>query len=217
MRRRRRRPAWLRGLAALLLAALLAWLGGFAWFLHAAQRPLLPPPAADGIVVLTGGADRVETALRLLAEGRAPRLLISGVGGPAEFGELARRAGVDPALAPRVSMGRRAISTRGNAIETRAWVRRHAIARLIVVTAGYHMPRALVELGRALPGVALIPAPVLPAALRGWREFTALRFLAVEYSKFLAAEIGLSGLGGLAPDLRPAAGPAGGREAHPQQ
>jgi hypothetical protein len=40
-----------------------------------------PPadPRAEGIVVLTGGTARIDGALQLLAEGRANRLLISGV------------------------------------------------------------------------------------------------------------------------------------------
>ena len=137
----RGRRAWL---AVLLLP--LAWLAGFAWFLTAATWRQLPPAHADGIVALTGGADRVEAALRLLAEGRARLLLISGVGRAAGFAELARRAGVPRRLAPRVTLGRSALSTRGNATETAAWARGNHIRSLIVVTAAYHMPRALAEL-----------------------------------------------------------------------
>jgi uncharacterized SAM-binding protein YcdF (DUF218 family) len=174
---------------ALAAAALLAlfWGAGFAWFLRMAgeQSPL--PTRADGIVALTGGAGRVEMALRLLAEGRARVALISGVGGAAEFAALARRAGVDPALGARVTLGRAAQSTRGNAAETAAWAGANDIRTLIVVTAFYHMPRALAELSRALPAVRLYPAPVMPG--------TSWRLLAGEYTKWLAAELGLSALG----------------------
>jgi uncharacterized SAM-binding protein YcdF (DUF218 family) len=183
---------------ALALALVLAvlWAAGFAWFVYAAGLSAPPPPLADGIVALTGGADRIETALRLLAEGRAQRLLVSGVGPTAEFGELARRAGVDPALRDRVTLGRAAVTTRGNASETAEWVRDNTIRTLIVVTATYHMPRALAELSRAVPEVTLYPVPVLPPALRGNHDAATLRLLAGEYSKWLAAEIGLSGLVG---------------------
>lgn len=165
-------------------ALALLWLAGFAWFLRAAEQPAELPPRADGIVALTGGAGRVEAALRLLAEGRARVALVSGVGGAAEFAALARRADVDPDLGARVTLGRAAQSTRGNAVETAAWVRANGLRSLIVVTAGYHMPRALAELARTLPDVALYPAPVAAAA--SWR------LLAGEYSKWLAAELGLS-------------------------
>jgi uncharacterized SAM-binding protein YcdF (DUF218 family) len=182
--------------AVLLVMLVLAsgWAAGFAWFLHIAVEATAPPPPADGIVVLTGGAERVETALRLLAEGRARLLLVSGVGGAAEFNELAHRAGVAPSLAPRVTLGRAAASTRGNAAETADWARAHGLHSLIVVTAGYHMPRALTELGRALPEVALYPVAVLPPALRGERDAATLRLLAGEYTKWLATEAGLSAL-----------------------
>jgi uncharacterized SAM-binding protein YcdF (DUF218 family) len=184
------RPVRLAALVALILA--LGWVAGFAWFVHVAIRSPEPPPRADGIVALTGGADRVETALHLLAAGRAGLLLVSGVGGAAEFAELAHRAGVNQALAARVTLGRAAASTRGNAVETAEWAHANRIHSLIVVTAGYHMPRALAELSRTLPDVALHPVPVLPPALRDGHEMSALRLLAGEYTKWLATEAGLS-------------------------
>ena len=181
--------------AAILLGVLaLAWGAGFVWFLHVAWISTEPPAVADGIVALTGGAERVETALKLLAEGRAQVLLISGVGGTADFAALAHRAGVDPALRARVTLGRTAATTRGNAIETADWAHANGLKSLIVVTAGYHMPRALAEMSRAMPGLALHPAPVLPPAMRQ-PDLTALRLLAGEYSKWLATMAGLSALG----------------------
>jgi len=174
----------LRGALAAVAACGLLWGGGFAWFLHVAGRRPALPPQADGIVALTGGAGRVETALQLLAEGRARIALISGVGGEAAFAALARRAGVVPGFDARVTLGREAQSTRGNAAETAAWVRANAVRSLIVVTAWYHMPRALGELAQALPHVALYPAPV--AAEAPWR------LVAGEYAKCLMTDLGLS-------------------------
>lgn len=195
------------------MAALLAvpsllvicWLGGFAWFLQVARPPSITAPSrADGIVALTGGADRVETALHLLAEGRARVLLVSGVGGPIEFAELARRAGIDAALGARVTLGRAAISTHGNAMETAEWARANGVGSLLVVTAAYHMPRALAELARMLPDVPLYPVPVVPS---GTRAAPPLRVLAGEYTKYLVAASGLSGLAPSRADaLRRAAG-----------
>jgi uncharacterized SAM-binding protein YcdF (DUF218 family) len=179
------------GLAGVLA---LLWGAGFALFLRAALTERPPPPRADGIVALTGGAGRVETALRLLAAGQAEQLLISGVGGAAEFRSLAQRAGVDPRLGSRVTLGRAAATTRGNAAETADWARDKNIRSLIVVTSGYHMPRALAELARALPDVALYPVTVQPPAPREGGEPGMLRLLAGEYTKFLAAEVGLSAL-----------------------
>ena len=190
-----RRRQWAATALAGLGCGIMLWLGGFAWFIHLSTRDAIPPPQADGIVALTGGAERVETALRLLAEGRAAKLLVSGVGGAAEFTGLANRAHVDPKLADRVTLGRLAASTRGNAAETAEWVHDNAMRSLIVVTSGYHMPRALAELSRTLPGVVLYPVPVTPPALRDGFDAAIVRLLAGEYTKWLATEAGLSRFG----------------------
>jgi uncharacterized SAM-binding protein YcdF (DUF218 family) len=175
-----------------LLAALLVWVVGFAWFVQIAGRAGQVPPHSDGIVAFTGGADRVETALRLLAEQRGDKLLLSGIGGGAELAELAPRAGVDPTpLASRVTLGRSATTTRGNAQETAVWAKANEIHSLLVVTAAYHMPRALAELSRALPDVTLYPLPVLPAERTGYPAVP-LRLIAEEYVKYLATQVGLT-------------------------
>jgi uncharacterized SAM-binding protein YcdF (DUF218 family) len=180
-------------LAAALAAA---WLSGFAWFVASVEWPSRAAAAADGIVVLTGGADRVAEGVRLLREGRGRALLISGVGRGVELPLLAREAGVTIGdLAPRITLGHVATSTAGNADETAAWVRAERLRSLLVVTASYHMMRAMTELQRDLPAVRLIPEPVLPPALRGAGfRLATLRLLAHEYTKWLAAELGLTRL-----------------------
>ncbi len=173
----------------------LAWLAGFLWFVHSVASPETTRANADGIVVLTGGADRVAAGLRLLREGRGRVLLISGVGGGVELEALARNAGVDAVpLAARITLGREATTTTGNADETADWVRNQNLRSLLVVTASYHMRRAITELARTLPEVRLIPAPVVPPALRGERGLATMRLLADEYTKWLAAELGLTRL-----------------------
>lgn len=186
-----RRIAALFGIAVLLVV--LAGGIGFAWFLELEDRTANQLPLhADGIVALTGGPDRVETALRLLAEGRADRLLLSGIGGGAVLPELARLSGVDPIpIATRVTIGRNATTTRGNALETAAWAQSNAIHSLLVVTASYHMPRAMMELGRALPDVTLYPVPVVSTERAGTGG-PPLRLIAEEFVKFLASAAGLT-------------------------
>lgn len=186
---------------------------GFVWFLRqTAEAPDLPA-RVDAIVVLTGGPERIESGMRLLLAGHAAQLLISGLGGGATLPDLARRAGVDVGLlGARVTLGRKATTTRTNASETAQFVRAHAVQALIVVTAGYHMPRALLELGRALPGIALHPAPVLPG--RGMARTPTWRLLLEEYSKWLIVVMGLSGYAqdpGGAPAIGPESVPAPGR------
>ena len=174
------------------LIPLLAWPAGFATFLVLASGPAPPPPMTDAIVALTGGGERIEAALRLLESGRAGRLLITGIGGGTDLATLARRADIDAArLTDRVTLGRAATSTHGNALETEAWVREHNVGSLIVVTAWYHMPRAGLELRRAMPNVALYRAPVWPPAATASARIMAARRLALEYCKYLAVWAGI--------------------------
>jgi uncharacterized SAM-binding protein YcdF (DUF218 family) len=194
----------LRAVLAVPICCCLAWTGGFVWFLARAMQEPPPPPHSDGIVVFTGGAERVETGLRLLAAGDAHVLLVTGVGGGAgatrgEFAAIARHAGVDPGLEARTTLGREALDTHGNALETALWAAENNIHSLIVVTAGYHMPRAVAELSRALPEVDLHPYPVTSPALRRSPDAASLRLLAAEYTKYLVVASGLP-LAGLRAD-----------------
>jgi uncharacterized SAM-binding protein YcdF (DUF218 family) len=201
-RRRGGRRAAL-GIAALLAAVPALPLAGFLWFLRAAAAPPADPERrADGIAVLTGGADRVETGLRLLLADDAARLIVSGAHRDATLADLARGAGLAPEaaerVAGRVTLGRAAATTRGNAAEIAAWARAAGgVASVRVVTAGYHMPRALLELRRALPEAELLPHPVVPARLRGGAGGQrAWRLLAGEYLKLIGAWLGFARPGG---------------------
>jgi uncharacterized SAM-binding protein YcdF (DUF218 family) len=155
------------------------------------ERAPTPPPAADGIVVLTGGPARIDEALRLLAEKRARRLLISGVGPATTKQQLTALSDQDKALfACCVDLDRRAQNTVGNAEETRDWVSRNSFDSLIVVTANYHMPRALAELGRVLPATELVPYAVTDGNFRvdrWWLYPGTARLLLSEYMKYLPA------------------------------
>jgi uncharacterized SAM-binding protein YcdF (DUF218 family) len=195
-----RRWSMARRLGAIAIAAAMCWTGGLIWFVMATKRPAEPLPAhADGIVALTGGAGRVELALHLLASGQADRLLLSGIGGRTDLATLGRLAGIETApLEARITLGRYAASTRGNGVETAAWAEQNRIGSLIVVTAAYHMPRAIAELRQNLPAVHLFPLPVRSGGEHGSSEKAGvekgvgLRLEAEEYTKYLLAASGLS-------------------------
>jgi len=170
---------------------ILALSGGFLIFAAVASQPASRTPVADGIVALTGGEARIDEALRLLAEHRAGRMLISGVNPHTTRGALQR-------LVPEhtdlfnccIDIGHWAQDTVGNADETEVWARGHGYSSLIVVTSGYHMTRSLAELARAMPGVELIPHPVFAGGQRAeawWTSPSATRLLMVEYLKLLPA------------------------------
>ncbi len=174
-----------------MAVVVLAGSGGFLWFLHRGAEPAPGGPPTAGIAVLTGGADRLEAGLALLAAWPEARLIVSGVGqdlGPADLFRIIRgpvpKAGP---LLPRLALGHEATSTRGNAREVAAWARAAGIREITVVTAGFHMPRAMLELGRALPEVTLRPHPVEPVLAR---PLPMVR----EYVKLVGAVLGASAL-----------------------
>lgn len=180
----------LTALGAVVGLSLLA-LGFMAFFALLDRRESAIPHKADAIVVLTGGAERIADAIDLLKNGFGSRLLISGV---AQDVTAARLAQKEPAMRGYVSccidLGHAALNTAGNAKETRHWAVRNGYKSLIIVTSSYHMPRALVELRRQMPGVELVPATVVTEKLRNMdilRSPGLLKIVGMEYVKFLYA------------------------------
>ncbi|WP_297371481.1 YdcF family protein [Acidocella sp.] len=196
VRRPRRRAHWLRRLRQTLLALAGAWAAGFVLFVIAVSTsaPPNPLPPAGGIVALTGGDDRISTALALLAEHEAPLMLISGAGRGTYLGDFtADDATAATRYAADITLGHMANTTHGNAVEAAAWVHAHHISSLLVVTADYHMPRAMTELRRTLPTITLIPVPVRPPAMHKLFTLPTLRLLASEYTKYLLVRADLRG------------------------
>jgi uncharacterized SAM-binding protein YcdF (DUF218 family) len=179
-------------LLRLVLALALVWLGGF---LHYAETlPGPAPPAADAtdaIVVLTGGADRLDVGLKLLVEDKAKKLFISGVDRATTAEALQQRSGSAPdRFACCVVLGHAAEDTIGNAIETALWMQRERFTSLRLVTASYHMPRSLLLFRQTMPEAAITPHPVFPAHVHlddWWRWPGTARLLASEYNKYLAS------------------------------
>jgi uncharacterized SAM-binding protein YcdF (DUF218 family) len=172
---------------ALLLAL------GFVWFVSMVPTEEIKLDRnADGIVALTGGASRIVDAMELMAVKRAQRLLISGANRSTNANEISR---LHPEFATIVRCCvdfDRSLNTLGNAIETRKWAEQRHIRSLIVVTSGYHMPRAMAEIAHQLPGVTLIPFPVLSEKLRlepWWSSAATARLILLEYLKFLFSHV----------------------------
>lgn len=195
-RRRSRAATLLRAAVIAAAAGAFALLAGFGAFVASLARESGPlPPPADGIVVLTGGTDRITDATTLLTEQRGKRLLITGVHPDTTLAEISRTVpATEKALSCCTELGRFALNTRGNAIEAAVWARASGFRSLIVVTSAWHMPRALVELRRAMPEIALVPYPVVPRTPRepNWQNrFATARLLVAEYVKYLAACAGI--------------------------
>ena len=176
--------------AAILLLVML--IIGFIVFANSVDRERVEPAhAADGIAVLTGGMARIDEAMKLLAKGKAKRVLITGVNQATTKEQLKRLASQGGQyFACCVDIDKEALNTIDNATETAQWAALHRYGSIIVVTSNYHMPRALAELARAIPGVTLVPYPVVDNNVhveRWWTYPGITRLLLSEYLKYLPA------------------------------
>jgi uncharacterized SAM-binding protein YcdF (DUF218 family) len=150
---------------------------------YAAFAVLLPRPAdarqTDAIVVLTGGAKRIERGLDLLENKRAKRMLVSGVARTVRPEELAAQYGKEEALFRCcVDLGREAVDTRSNAEEVARWMARHKFRSVRLVTTDWHMPRAEFELSRRLGGDITLLGDAVESNPRFIQLFT-------EYNKYI--------------------------------
>lgn len=165
---------------------------GFLWF-----ASLLPAAGeidarnTDAIVVLTGGSDRLAVALDLLTADKGRKLFVSGVYRGVDVRQLIDLSQHSPEdLSCCVVLGYEADNTRGNAIETAAWMKSEGYRSLRLVTATYHMPRSLLEFRRTMPGIEIVPHPVFTEHFKRddwWRWPGSSSLVVSEYTKYLVA------------------------------
>ncbi len=174
----------------IMLCALLVAAAGFASFTEKSRKLTQPLKVqADGIVVLTGGPERISAAIDLLEKKAAQRLLITGVHPDTTAAHLRRIFKADADLFKCcVDLDKRAPDTEGNAKEAAEWAGRHKFTSLVVVTSDYHILRSMIEFSRAMPHVKLVPYPVSGRdSGEPTRSTATFRLWLNEYIKFLLA------------------------------
>jgi uncharacterized SAM-binding protein YcdF (DUF218 family) len=184
----------MKSIAAFLVLALI-WFSGLLAFAGRVQgsTPNPAPANAQGIVALTGANsnERLAAAMGLLEDGYGRRVLVSGVDPIASRADIRRVSRAVRRLYDCcVDLGFTAADTVGNARETAAWAGAMRYRKLIIVTADYHLPRAMLELNAVLRGTGVTAqtyAVVTPSlkARDWWRNPAAARLMVIEYCKYL--------------------------------
>jgi uncharacterized SAM-binding protein YcdF (DUF218 family) len=193
-----------KSLLIVLLLGCAFFMAGLQHFVLTLPKPVHPTTASitataaatDGIVVITGGQQRLADGFDLLQSGAGKALLVSGVGRGVSKAILADELNLNPRetalFACCVTLEFQAGDTRGNADAAGKWAQENGFTSLQLVTANYHMPRAKAIFTRTLPDIVLSYWPVSPDDLGldiWWKTPPIIRLLAREYAKYLTEPI----------------------------
>lgn len=161
---------------------------GFVWYSYQIKNcaNIKTPQKSDGIVVLTGGANRIQTAFSLMDKKLGERLLITGVNKRTSKKAIFNALNRDILTSNiKVDLDHLALDTIGNAKETAQWVEAHDYKKLIIVTSDFHLTRSLLEFKQAMPKIELIPYPAFMSTAK--KSDQNLRSHLKEYSKLVAS------------------------------
>jgi len=147
-----------------LTSCLIFWAAGFAAFnVHVRGLPQATNGSTDAIIVLTGGPDRINRGLDLLAAKKARYLFISGVNTKVSQEQLIDMWRPESTNAPCcIILGHEARNTAENATEAKDWIDMNNIDSVRLLTTNYHMPRALLEFKHILPDLAIYTYALVP-------------------------------------------------------
>ncbi|GEB88863.1 hypothetical protein ZMO02_05000 [Zymomonas mobilis subsp. pomaceae] len=157
------------------------------FFFHAAPAT---NQVTDAIVVLTGGAGRIDRGLEMLQHRQAKRMLVSGVNRQVKPEDIALLYHVPLQLILCcVDLGTQAVDTSSNADETVKWLRLHHYHSVRLITTDWHMARARFELSLVAGRNIVVVEDAIPSH-SSWRIWM------IEYCKYLwrrlAIAIGLN-------------------------
>lgn len=189
---------WVVPVAVLLIAAAVThslWLAAIGDFLVAAQEPF----KADVVVVLAGGwrGNRILKAAELVRQGFATRILVSGPDG--HYGVYESDLAIPFAVRngyPRewfVPLPNRSRSTREEARDVAAELRRRHVRRFILVTSDYHTRRARAVYRKMAPGIEFrtVAAPDPDFPRKWWQTRQGQKTVFLEWVKTVAYWLGL--------------------------
>lgn len=165
--------------------AVMGWLWAMGWVLFliavTVEKPEKPDQRTDAIIVLTGGQNRINSGLDLLAAGKAQYLFISGVNKSVTIEQLVRMWDPQFEYIPCcIVLGVAAGNTEGNARESSEWAREQGIQSIRLLTSNYHLPRAWLEFTHALPRRSFIANPIKPTSA----DYDSKHFMRLSFSEY---------------------------------
>ena len=176
---------------------LLSLVAGFLWWtlqlINTFPKKLYPINPSQksqniGIVVLTGGKNRIEKGVDLLSKGYGNKLLISGVFMPSEIeAKFSLEKEKKELFRCCVFFDKRSRNTLENAQEVDKWLKENKdIKSIILVSSYYHLPRSIMIFEKEISSkVRIYPKPAFQNINFRNQFFFHLRLIISEYLKVL--------------------------------
>ena len=173
---------------SIFICLLLSWIAGFIWFGHYINNfKDNKDMFTDAIVVLTGGRNRIATAVNLLNDNKAEHLFISGVRKNIKLNDIINNGKMKIKNTQKVELGYLATNTVENASEIKDWLINNKITSVRLITSNYHMPRSMAEISAYNLKLQIIATPVYSekVAYNWWHSWGTFKLIFCEYNKYL--------------------------------
>ena len=141
-----------------------------------------------GIVVLTGGKNRIEKGVDLLSKGYGEKLFISGVFMPSEIeAKFSLEKEKNELFKCCIFFDQESKNTLENAKEVAKWLNENKdIESIILVSSYYHLPRSILIFEKKITsGLKIYPVPAIPNNNLRNQFFFHLKLIISEYFKVL--------------------------------
>lgn len=176
----------------LLVFAGLLWFAGFCLF-NLKINTYKPDynTKTDAIIALTGGQNRIAESIKILNEGLADKLFISGVSEQTSMKDIERELAIKPLDDSKIILGKKAHNTIENASEAFEWIKENNVNSIRLVTSYYHIPRSLLEFKLYGLRKKILPHPVYSQNVPHdwWKNWGTFKLMVSEYNKYAVVYI----------------------------